>query len=348
MVWAMADPVTIDDLTTPALLVEESVFSRNLATMSQLLPGSSLRPHVKAFKSTAIARKLVEAGHESFCGATIGELEGMAAAGFGADLLLANEVLDCRRLGAMVEGGARITVAVDSAETIKAAVEGGVGEVLIDVEVGLPRCGCRPEDAGALADLARQSGLNVRGVMGYEGHLMMVPDQAKRRAKVEQSMIQLLAAHDAVGGDIVSAGGTGTHAVNTWANEIQAGSYLLMDTQYGTIEVPFDLALSVLATVISVSSKGWFVVDAGLKAFGMDHGDPSSPSGEVLFCSDEHTTLKPFGSASEGQEAVMPSVGERIRLHPAHVDPTVAKHREMWLVDGTRIVDRWPIDLRHW
>lgn len=338
----MADPSSVEQIPTPALLVDRPVFESNVAIMAEALPGERLRPHVKAFKSTRIADHLVRAGHRNFCAATIRELEGMAAAGFGHDLLLANEVLDARRLGPLVEGGARITVAVDSAETVAAAVAGGVREVLIDVEVGLPRCGCPVDEAGRLADTARAEGLTVRGVMGYEGHLMMVADPDERRSKVERSMAKLLTAHEAVGGDVVSAGGTGTYSVNEWANEIQAGSYLLMDTQYTTLEVPFELALSVLATVISVNPKGWFVANAGLKSLGMDHGDPRSLTGEVLFCSDEHTTLKP------GDGESMPSVGDLIRLHPAHVDPTVAKHEQFWVVDGDRVVDRWEVDLRHW
>ena len=69
---------------------------------------------------------------------------------------------------------------MDSAETIQAAAAAGLQEVLIDVNVGLPRCGCRPSDAGRIADLARARGLHVRGVMGYEGHLMMTDDPADR------------------------------------------------------------------------------------------------------------------------------------------------------------------------
>lgn len=339
---AMSEPTSLDKLATPALLIDKPVFEANLATMSAARPGPALRPHVKAFKSTDIARRLADAGHDRFCAATIRELEGLARVGLETDLLLANEVLDCRRLGRLRDGNTRITVAVDSPETIRAAVDGSLTDVLIDVEVGLPRCGCLPEDAGRLADLARSEGLNVRGVMGYEGHLMMVADAAERESKVERSMTKLLAAHEQVGGDIVSAGGTGTYAVNRWATEIQAGSYLLMDTQYATLEVPFEIALSVLATVISVSPKGWFVADAGLKAFGMDHGNPTYPGGELLFCSDEHATLRP----AEGDP--MPKVGDKVRLLPAHVDPTVARHERYWVHEGDRIVDCWPIDVRHW
>ena len=129
--------------------------------MAAALPGARLRPHVKAFMSTALARRLAGAGHRTFCCATVREMEGMAAAGLGEDLLLANEVLDCARLGAVVAAGtAQVTVAVDSTP-VEAAAAGGVAS-LVDVNVGLPRCGCdrrrRPP-----ADRARALGLEVRG-----------------------------------------------------------------------------------------------------------------------------------------------------------------------------------------
>src|SRR4051812_17794671 len=164
------------DLTTPALLIDRTAFDHNAATMGAAWPGTRLRPHVKAWKCTTLARHLHAAGHTGFCCATAREMEGMAAAGLGDDLLLANQVVgrSAERLGALAQRGTtRVTVAVDSPETIDAASAAGIREVLVDVNVGMPRCGCAPDDAGRLADLARSKGLEVRGVMGYEGHLMM-------------------------------------------------------------------------------------------------------------------------------------------------------------------------------
>ena len=340
--WAVttATLATIDDLTTPALLVDVPTFDRNLAAMDALLPGAGLRPHVKAFKSTQMAKRLDADGHHGFCAATPREIEGLVAAGLTDDLLLANETLDAARLGALADR-ANITVAIDSDETLDAAVRGGVRSVLVDVDVGLPRCGCNVEDSGRLADRARSAGLEVRGVMGYEGHLMMIHDRVAKREKIEAAMTILLQAHEMVGGDIVSGGGTGTFDLNTWCTEIQAGSYMLMDTQYDELESPFEKALSVLATVVSISSKGWIIADAGLKAFGMDHGNPSWDEGDVFFCSDEHITLLP-------RELGDWKVGDRVRIWPSHVDPTVARHEAFWMVDAENIHDRWPIDLRHW
>ena len=248
-------PATLRQTPTPALVVHLPTFDRNMATMAESWPGTSLRPHVKAFKSTAMARRLADAGHTSFCAATPREIEGLVAAGLGDDVLLANETLDAARLG-RISDHAQITVAVDSDVTLDAAIHGGVRSVLIDVEVGLPRCGCDVDDAARLADLARAAGLDVRGVMGYEGHLMMVMDRADRARRVEAAMEILLTAHESVGGEIVSGGGTGTFDTNRWCTELQAGSYLLMDNQYDTLDLPFEKSLSLMGTVISVEHEG--------------------------------------------------------------------------------------------
>jgi D-serine deaminase-like pyridoxal phosphate-dependent protein len=326
----------INDLQTPALLIEAAVLEANIAAMSAALPGPRLRPHVKAHKCTNLARRQAAAGHEGFTCATIRECEAMAAAGLGQDLLLANEVLDARRLGALVAGGSRITLAVDSPQTVEAAVNGGVREVVIDVNVGLPRCGCDPGAAGELAEAARKAGLEVRGVMGYEGHVVGLTDAQERAAQTKTAMEMLVAAHADVGGELVSAGGTGTYLVNTWATEIQAGSYALMDTAYGKLGLPFGQALFVLGTVISTSPE-WSVADAGLKAFGMDHGNPDLEDATVWFCSDEHTTF------SDPRP-----VGDKVRFAPAHIDPTMAYHERAYVCSGDEVVDVWPIDMRGW
>jgi D-serine deaminase-like pyridoxal phosphate-dependent protein len=330
--------VKTGELTTPALVVRGDLLRDNLTTMSEALPGGRLRPHVKAHKCTALAALQAELGHVAFTCATMAEMEGMARAGLSDDLLLANEVVDATRLGALVAGGARVTMAVDSEETIDAAAAARVPEVLIDVNVGLPRCGCRPEDAGSLAERARRRGLVVRGVMGYEGHIVGLEARVTRTEMLEVSMGLLMAAHQRVGGEMISAGGTGTYDLNHWATEIQAGSYALMDTAYGTLGLPFEQALSVLATVISVS-RDWAVADCGLKALGMDHGNPSIEGAEVMFCSDEHVTFAPNRPVR---------VGDRIRVIPAHVDPTVAYHKYLHVIDGEDVVESWPVDLRGW
>lgn len=341
------------ELTTPVLLADVGVLEANMAAMSTARPGPMLRPHVKAFKCTALAARLADDGHRSFCCATVREVEGMAAAGLGDDLLLANEVVDRRavdRLGVLVDSGAaRVTVAVDSLAAIEVAAAGGIREVLIDVDVGMPRCGCEPADAGRLADQARSVGLMVRGTMGYEGHLQHVADRADRASRTEVAMGLLSAAHAEVGGDVVSGGGTGTWDCNLVVTELQAGSFVLMDGDYARLNLPFTEGLVLLTTVVSARSGSHAALDGGLKALAMDSGGPvlvddQSGSAGVLICSDEHTTVT--GGSWQ--------VGDRVGLRPAHIDPTIAKHEVLHLVDDVtaggdaEVLASWMIDLRGW
>jgi D-serine deaminase-like pyridoxal phosphate-dependent protein len=367
--------VKLGDLPTPALVIDAGAFSFNLGTMAATRPGLTLRPHVKAHKCTSLAARQVLAGHHTFTCATPREVVGMIDAGVGTEMLLANETLDPHRLQAMRDAqrrsGVTVIVAVDSPETIDAAAEAGITDVLIDVNVGLPRCGCAPHGAPDLARLAQSRGLVVRGVMGYEGHLMALPDRDTQRAKVLESMTVLVDTFDvvldAVERDsrcsIVSAGGTGTwdlydstHPVLSRVNEVQAGSYALMDTHYGALDLPFRQALFVVGTLISSTGipgapGSWSVIDVGLKSLGMDHGNPVVDDATVWFCSDEHTTLS-FGERSSKHD--FPTLGARVLVRPAHVDPTVAMHTNMYLVDDVSlggdasVLETWPVDLRGW
>ena len=182
----------------------------------------------------------------------------------------------------------------------------------------------------------------------------MVSDDrdAQRRDTLAAMEVLRLAASE-VGGEIVSAGGTGNHDVHaanradTGVTEVQAGSYALMDTYYSTLGLPFRQAVSILGTVISTQEK-WAVADVGLKSLGMDHGNPSIAGHKVWFCSDEHLTFATEKPADDSTRVPQPIVGSRVRVIPAHVDPTMAMHDSLYLVRGDDVLDRLPIDLRGW
>ena len=336
----------IYDLPTPAVVIDAAALRKNISAMANIHPGRRLRPHIKAHKCSGIAAEQVAAGHTSFTCATPREILGLIDAKIGSDFLLANEVLDPDRLGALADAQneALITVAIDSQETLHAVHRAGIRSVLVDVNVGMPRCGVDPLRAGALADSARALGIDVRGVMGYEGHLMMVTDRDEKKTKVHEAMALLAQAHNDVGGDIVSAGGTGTYDmfVGTTVNEVQAGSYTLMDSQYSQLGHPFVQAMWVVGTVISTNDK-WSVIDVGLKSLAMDHGNPSIKDHAVWFCSDEHITFSP----NEGTP--QPKIGERVFVTPAHIDPTMAMHEIAYVANEYgEVVAEWPIDLRGW
>jgi D-threonine aldolase len=332
--------VKVTDLATPALVVDAAALEHNLSVMAEALPGTRLRPHVKAHKCSELAKEQLRRGPAGLTCSTIREVDGLVAAGIKGEFLLANEVLDATRLGELVAGGASILLAVDSEETLTAAIDGGVRQIVLDVNVGLPRCGIAPQKAGALAYKARKAGLDVRGVMGYEGHVTAMEVTKDRQAATATAMELLATAAADVGGEIISAGATANFHLNTVATEIQAGSYVFMDSAYGRMDLPFRQALHILATVISVNPRqGYAVADAGLKAMAMDHGNPEIDGSKVWFLSDEHTTF----SSEE-----LPVVGDRIRLTPGHIDPTVAYHDRIHILEGDRVVDTWPVDLRGW
>ena len=333
----------ISELRTPALVVEADALRANLAALSAVLPGARLRPHVKAHKCSALAREQLAMGHPGLTTATVGEAVGLAKAGVNADILIANETMDAGRIGELVAAGHRITLAIDSTETMHAALIGGVRDVVIDVNVGLPRCGMAPDKAGSLAQAARTMGLEVRGVMGYEGHATALADRTERARATGTAMDLLALAAADVGGEIISAGSTATYEHNTVATEIQAGSYVFMDSFFGSYGLPFSQALYVVSTVLHVNDTAervYAVGDAGLKSFGMDHGNPGVVDhGKTWFLADEHIIFTP---------ATPLRPGDRIRITPGHIDPTVAYHEWINVVDGDDVVERWAVDLRGW
>jgi len=338
------------DVSTPALCVDVDALERNVATMAAFFRGRpcALRPHVKAHKTPAIARLQADAGATGFTCATVREAEVLARHGF-EDLLVANEVLDptkVARLRAVAER-ARVTIALDSREGLDLVRDLPL-DVLVDVNVGLPRCGVPP---GAALDLARAvagTRLRLRGVMGYEGHAMAIADPAERARVALDAMAVLLDVARAVRADglpvdVVSAGGTGTYDVTgtiAGVTEVQAGSYALMDTAYARFGLPFAEALRCLTTVVSVHGR-LAVLDAGLKALAIDHGNPELPpdvAASVLFLSDEHASL----AIGDGFRA---RPGDRMWLRPSHVDPTVNLHDRLYAIRGDE-VDVWPVEAR--
>jgi D-serine deaminase-like pyridoxal phosphate-dependent protein len=343
-------------LLTPALIVDVAVLDRNIRRMAQFFAAGPcrLRPHVKAHKTPEIARRQLAAGSCSgLTCATVDEAE--AVAHLGADLLIANEIVDPRKGDrvARLAGDHPVAVAVDSTAGLDAlstaARRAGVTiGVVVDLDVGQRRCGVVPgQDALTLAHQAAKAvGLELRGVMGYEGHVQAIRDRGERETRAGEAMRKLVATAElllraGLRCDLVSGGGTGTFDISgriPGVTEIQAGSYALMDTDYRDTGVPFEQAFWLLGTVISRSSDRC-VVDAGHKSMTKDHGHPSIHGMEgavITALNDEHAVIElPPGSAV--------AIGDRIRLIPSHTDPTVNLHDAFYAVEGDQVVDQWPI-----
>src|SRR5437763_4501717 len=157
----------LSDVPTPALCVDLDAFERNLERMHSFFTDKpcGVRPHLKAHKTPAIARLQRDAGVTGFCCATLSEAEVFAAHGFDY-LLVANEICDPTKVDRLIDLAkkVRLTVAVDSRESSD-IIAGSDVNVLIDVNVGMPRCGVDPDGAVEVARTATRAGLHVIGIM---------------------------------------------------------------------------------------------------------------------------------------------------------------------------------------
>jgi D-serine deaminase-like pyridoxal phosphate-dependent protein len=352
----------LHDIPTPALIVDVAAMERNIERMAQFFAGGTcrLRPHFKAHKTPAIAKRQLAAGScVGLTCATVGEAEVVVREQLTNDVLIANEVVGPGK-AARVAALAReidITVAIDSDfglhDIARTATDAGVEVgVLVDVGVGLPRCGIAA--GGPAVELARRveatAGVRLRGLMGYEGHVVGIEDRGERESRTAKAMERLLSTARMVREaglrcEIVSGGGTGTYDITgrmEGITEIQAGSYVLMDTAYAKLDIPFEQAFSVLGTVLSRPRPEQCAADNGHKACSQDHGNPDVKGIEgasVLFLSDEHATI------SLPPDRTL-AVGDRIELRPSHIDPTINLHDVMYALAGDDVVDVWPIAAR--
>jgi D-serine deaminase-like pyridoxal phosphate-dependent protein len=345
----------IDDLSTPALLVDLALFEANVEAMAVLLPaaGKVLRPHVKTHRTPELARRQLGPSVTGVTCATVGEAEVMVEAGID-DVLIANEVVDPAKIArlAALARDARVRTVADDAGPVAAlsravVAAGSTIGVLVDVDIRLRRCGVGSVEAAI--DLGRRilgsPGLRLDGLMGYEGRIRGLDAERKAEAARAYEVLARTKAAFIDAGlpvEVVSAGGTSTlreALADPTITELQAGVYAVMEPELLSADLPFRCATTVRGTVIS-RHPDRFVLDVGRRAVGMDYGPPSPIGIEStgLWVSDEHTTI------SKGGE--IPRLGEQVDLIPAQVRTTFNLHDHVWIRRDGTIVDRWPVSAR--
>jgi 3-hydroxy-D-aspartate aldolase len=358
-------------LATPALVLDLDALEHNIQAMAAHCRrvGLVLRPHAKTHKSIRIARLQLEAGAVGVCCATIGEAEVMAGAGI-AGVLITSPVVpaaNLERLARLNVVATGLAVVADHPANVAAlgAASRRFGggrplRVVVDFDPGLGRTGAATEaDAITLACLIRDTaGLQFAGVQAYAGHLQHIEHFEARASLADEQLARLVSLvtglqREGLAPMIVSGGGTGTHDIDHRAGvftELQAGSYAVMDVEYGDVELtrrgsPFEPALFVQATVISTNARGMVTTDAGLKRFATDGPKPrlwsGAPEGAVYALSgDEHGCVV-FADASQ----TLP-LGAVVTCVVPHCDPTVNLYDEFHCVRGDTLVDLWPVDAR--
>jgi D-serine deaminase-like pyridoxal phosphate-dependent protein len=347
---------TLDALDSPQLLVDLDLVDANLRQMVDACRERrvAVRVHFKSLKCAGLARYLAAAGARGFLCAKLNEAEVLADAGI-SDIFIANQIIGPLKLCrlAKLARRAQMRVCVDDPQNVSemssaAQTAGSTLGVLIEVDIGMHRCGVDPgEPALALVRQVHASpGLRFLGLQGYDGHLQMLPDAAQRRAKCLAGLELLISTRRLIERaglpvEVVTGAGTGTWeyvASYEGVTEIQPGSFVLMDCAYHAVRPEFACALSIWATVIS-RRPGYYILDAGSKAISRDFGTPvikGQPDDKVLKLSEEHTTVE---SATDKVR-----VGDRREVLPAHCCATMNLHRGCVAVRKGRIEALWPIE----
>jgi 3-hydroxy-D-aspartate aldolase len=358
----------LGEVDTPALVIDLDAFERNLQRLPEQIAGSPvrLRPHAKTHKCPVIALRQVALGAVGVCVQKVGEAEAMVHGGVG-DVLVTNEIVGRQKLRRLMALGrlARIGVCVDDPGQV-AALEAAAGEagitlpVYVEVNMGGNRCGVEPGQPAL--DLARQVGeapsLAFAGLQAYHGSAQHLRGWDERRAAITQAAEKagntrdLLERHG-IPCPVVTGAGTGSfefEAASGVYTELQCGSYIFMDADYGrnrdrdgALTRAFEPALFVWATVMSRPAEDRAIVDAGLKALAFDSGPPllwDEPAATYERASDEHGRLAVAAATNRLR------VGDKIRLVPGHCDPTVNLYDWYVGVRGDRVEAIWPITAR--
>jgi 3-hydroxy-D-aspartate aldolase len=352
----------LEDVDTPALVIDLDAFERNLRTLADSVKGRRVRvrAHAKTHKCPEIARRQIAMGAVGVCCQKVSEAEALVDGGID-DVLVSNEVVGAGKIARLAELSRRahIGVCIDHADGVAALEASGAKlDVYIEIEVGMGRCGVAPgEPALALARrIAAAKHLRFAGLQAYHGRAQHVRSMAERRAAIDgaaravRTTEELLNKHG-IECPIVTGAGSGTYMLEVengaW-NEIQPGSYIFMDVDYGRNEwaapLPrFEHALFVLTTVMSRPAADRAIVDAGLKASSVDSGMPAlwqRPGLVYRGASDEHGVVEIASGAQP------PALGEKLLLVPGHCDPTVNLYDWYVCVRGGRVEALWPITAR--
>jgi D-serine deaminase-like pyridoxal phosphate-dependent protein len=356
----------VEEVDTPALLVDLDALESNIARMAKAVEGGAvrLRPHAKSHKCAEIARRQIAAGAVGVCSQKVSEAEALIAGGV-ADVLVTNEIVGKTKVArlARLAREARVAVLADDAGNVDELDAAARGErvrldVLVEIDVGAHRCGIEPGEP-ALALVRRIAGcrnLRFAGLHAYHGAAQHLRSASERRAAIAAAAEKTRATKGLIESagiacETVTGAGTGTFLLEGGSgvfNEIQPGSYVFMDADYNRNAWDdswprFEQSLFVLATVMSAPAPDRAVVDAGLKASSVDSGMPlvhARPGVEYAKASDEHGVLK----IAAGAKA--PKLGEKILLVPGHCDPTVNLYDWLVCVRKGAVEALWPVTAR--
>ena len=358
----------VNDIDTPALVIDMDAMKRNLARMAEFAKKHNIRwrPHAKLHKSATLAKMQVRAGAVGVCVQKTSEAEIMVAGGV-TDVYISNEVIAPAKLARvamlaqkLAGQGGRLAIAVDSTEGVirlaqamtEARSATGVAtviDVFVEIDVGQGRCGVEPGAAAVtlVLEIRKHPALRFAGLQAYHGKAQHMRSAQERRdaiAKAVEAVVltRKLVEAQGITVDLVTGAGTGSlmlEAASGVYGELQAGSFMFMDADYAKNErdaaqPQFEHALFIKTQVISTHG-GHAVCDAGHKSHAIDSGLPLvhafDMESELQYFNggDEHGILRAAGDSKR-----LPGLGRMLWLIPGHCDPTVNLHDTMIGVTG--------------
>lgn len=364
---------SITEIDTPALVVDLDALERNHHRLLTSLAGLPivLRPHAKSHKCPEIARWQMAHGAVGICCQKVSEAIAFADAGI-TDILVSNQVVGAKKIEDLCHLARRVRlgVCVDDRDNVRdlSAMAHAMGvtiEVMVEIDVGAHRCGVAPGvNALALAQtIAEAPGLVFRGLQAYQGAAQHMRSQAEREAAIGRAidlarMTRDMIVDSGIPCPVIAGGGTGSYLIEAKSGvytELQVGSYIFMDADYGRNDwdangMPtFEQSLFVITTIMSQAVPGQLVVDAGLKASSVDSGMPlvaDHPGLRYVRASDEHGVVRcdPAHDSSRAVDSFR--LGQKLRLVPGHCDPTVNLYDQIIGLKGNRVDRILPVSAR--
>ena len=344
-------------IITPALVVDHKILLGNITKMAEFCKKHyiGVRPHFKTHKCVEIAKLQLKAGAVGITVQTIDEAEALVKGGI-KKVLLANELVDAnkiRRFLKLVKKGNELIIAVENEKNLKLldALAGKAGKTinaLVEVDVGMNRCGTKPgaKTLEFVLKVLRCRNIVFKGLQGYEGHTVLIPGRKERAAASGASLkalvdTKVLLLENRIDCEIVTAGGTGTYdltGLNPNITDIQPGSYVYMDAKYGTVSGDFRKTLYVLATILCRRDNGDYIGDAGHKALTSEFGMPKllEPKGEILKLNEEHCRLK---IENRKHKKI-----KQVKITPSHCCTTVNLYDNIYVVDANKVIGVWKIN----
>jgi D-serine deaminase-like pyridoxal phosphate-dependent protein len=349
----------IEELDTPSLLLDMDALEKNINKMANFFRGKpcKFRPHIKTHKTPIIAHKQIAAGAHGIACQKLGEAEVMVESGI-KDVFITNQVVGWDKILRLAKLAHHSTmrVMVDDPSNVqqlsKAAMAEGVSlNVLVEQNVGMDRCGVPPgKPVVALArEVLGAKGLVFKGIIGYEGHCVLIDDyQEKRKLCLEAMALNIetrdLLLRSGIEVDEVCAGGTSTYDISgiyPGITEIHPGSYATMDLKFKNMGIPFECAVSLLTRVISTPFHGKATVDGGMKAISHEFNLPKvkMEGVKLVHLYEEHGLLETSGSA-------ILKHGDKIELIPSHGCTTINLHDRFYCVRDGYLEAVWRIAAR--